>query len=236
MDHSEAAAMQAAERYVLGDMTVSEVEDFERHVFDCPQCSEELRALSLFQDNARAVFLDATADPVPVRVSREERSSGASPASLPATGRGAGWWRNIWASPWAAAPALATLVLGIFLGHAILWSPPAAQGVAAFPLYAASRGEETVVAPRSTAQFYTLYLDRTWEQEFPAYRAVVRTENGKEDIFSTAVDPPTPGGSIQVLISGHALAAGRHVLVILGVDGSGRETEAARYPFNLKFQ
>jgi len=32
------------------------------------------------------------------------------------------------------------------------------------------------------------------------------------------------------------LAGGRYVLVILGVDRSGRETEAARYPFNLKLE
>jgi hypothetical protein len=64
----------------------------------------------------------------------------------------------------------------------------------------------------------------------------VREETSGKDIFSTAIEPPAQGGTIQVLISGHALAAGRHVLVILGVDGSGRETVAARYPFNLKFQ
>src|SRR5258706_15049735 len=119
MANSEPTALQAAERYVLGDLSVSEVEEFERHFSDCPQCSEELRALALLQDNARAVFLDAPADPVPATNSGEERSPGASPASLPATGRGAGWWRTIWASPWAAVPALAALVLGIFMGHAI---------------------------------------------------------------------------------------------------------------------
>jgi len=48
--------------------------------------------------------------------------------------------------------------------------------------------------------------------------------------------PPPTGGAIQLLIQRHALAAGRHVLVILGVDRSGRETEAARYHFNLKLE
>jgi len=236
MDHSEAAAMQAAERFVLGDLTVSEAEEFERHLFDCPQCSEELRALALLQDNARAVFLDAGADPVPARASGEERSPSASPASLSATGRGAGWWRNVWARPWVLVPAMAMLVAGIFAGYEVGKRQDVAQSVSAFPLYAASRGEETVVAPPHAAQFYTLYLDRTWESDSPTYRAVVREETGGKEKFSAAVAPPSPGGAIHLLIPSHALAAGRHVLVILGVDRSGRETEAARYPFNLKLE
>lgn len=237
MDHSEATAMQAAERYVLGDLTVSEVEEFERHFFDCPLCSEELRALSLLQDNACAVFLDVHADPVPARAPGEERSPGASPASLPATGRGAGWWRNVWSRPSVLVPAMAMLAVGIFAGyfagHEMGTRGQTPQDISAFPLYAASRGEETVVAPKPSAQFYTLYLDRTWDSDFPSYRAVVQEETGKQR-FTRPVAPPAPGNAIHLLIPSHALAAGRHVLVIFGVDSSGRETVAARYPFNLK--
>jgi len=39
MDHLDAENMKAVERYMLGDLAVSEVEEFERHFFDCPQCS-----------------------------------------------------------------------------------------------------------------------------------------------------------------------------------------------------
>jgi len=131
---------------------------------------------------------------------------------------------------------MAMLAAGIFAGYEMGTRTQTAQSVSAFPLYAAARGEETVVAPPRSAQFYTLYLDRTWESDSPAYRAVVREEAGGKEKFSATVAPPSPGGSIQLLIPGHALAAGRHVLVILGVDSSGRETEAARYAFNLKFQ
>ena len=67
MDHLDADQTKAVERYMLGDLSVSEVEEFERHFFDCPQCSEELRTLTLFQANARAVFGEQDLAPIPIR-------------------------------------------------------------------------------------------------------------------------------------------------------------------------
>src|SRR5579872_1279797 len=101
MDHSEASQMEAVDRYVLGDLSVSEVEEFQRHFFDCPQCSEELRTLSVLQDNARAVLSEPSPRP--------------AHASLPAAESGAGWWQK-WLIP-ALVPALAMLTVGIFAGY-----------------------------------------------------------------------------------------------------------------------
>jgi len=70
MDHAEAQKLAAAERYVLGDLSVSEVEGFERHFFDCPECSEELKNLAVLRENARAVFIEGSApatEPKPTR-------------------------------------------------------------------------------------------------------------------------------------------------------------------------
>ncbi len=221
--------MQAAERYVLGDLSVSELEDFERHFFDCPRCSEELRILTVLQDNARAVFLEQSPRP--------------APASLPVPERGAGWWRGIgefWLRPWAAAPALAAVLLAVLAGYQALVIVPGlrrqaqVQPVSGYPLYAAARGEETIVAPPAGARFYTLYMDRTWDREFSSYRAVVREESGTER-YSVGLTAPAPGRPIQLLLPGQALAAGRYVVLIFG-DSLDRETEVARFPFTLKFE
>src|SRR5258708_36453221 len=101
MDHSEAITLKAAERYALGDLSVSEVEEFERHFFDCPQCSEELRLLSVLQENARAVFIEQSPGP---RIENPRES----------------WWSglaSIWRQPWAIAPAFAALVLALLVGY-----------------------------------------------------------------------------------------------------------------------
>jgi hypothetical protein len=66
MDHETAIRMNATERYFLGEMSGDDRDGFEEHFFSCPECSEELRALTIFAANAKAVFRDeATAAPPP---------------------------------------------------------------------------------------------------------------------------------------------------------------------------
>jgi hypothetical protein len=234
MDHAEAIQVKAVERYVLGDLSVSEIEGSERHFFDCPQCSEELRILSVLQENARAVFLEQSSTPsiatIPVS---------SLPATEPTAAR-AGWsfsWGALF-SPAIFGPALALLAVAVFTGYEIgdrkAGGP---QSLNAYPLYAASRGAETVVAPPKGAQFFTLYMDRTWDKDFASYRAVVRDEGqaGSERV-SLPLPAPAQGRLIEVLFPARSLAAGRYVLSVLGSDDSGHETKAADYSFTLRFE
>jgi hypothetical protein len=218
MDHLDAEKMGVVERYVLGDLSVSEVEEFERHFFDCPQCSEELRALTMFQENARAVFAEQDPAPraVPVQVPQStgrEVRTGFSPLSF-----------------MRAAMVLGALVIGVFAGYMAFSPRESAQPVSEFPLYAQSRGQETVVSPAAGSQYFTLYWDRTWDGEYPAYRAVLRDAAGA-DKFTLPLAPGAPGDAIHVLIPTHKLAAGKYVLVMFGGD-----TELARFPFTLQFK
>src|SRR5215469_1948156 len=223
MDHSEASQMEAVERYVLGDLSVSEVEEFERHFFDCPQCSEELRALAMLRDNARAVFIEQSLAPI----AASEPASQSEPAKQPERAVRARWWNfRIW------VPAMAMVALAVLGGYEVgeHRSAAAPQTVAEFPLYAAARGEETVIAPPAGAQFYTLYLDKTWDRDFPSYHAAFVTsgsQNGSES-FSLEVAAPAPGQAIHILVPVGELRAGRYTLVI-----SAGGSEIARYPFAL---
>src|SRR5262249_40135194 len=152
------------------------VEEFERHFFDCPQCSEELRILSVLQENARAVFIEQS--PGPLRQPTIEPAS-EIPREIQED-RVNLWGRlaAIWRQPWALAPALAAIALAVLVGYetGMRRQSEAPQSVSAFPLYSASRGEETVVAPPAGAQFYTLYMDRTWDRDYPSYTATLRED------------------------------------------------------------
>jgi hypothetical protein len=243
MEHAEAQQMRAVERYALGDLSVSEVEDFERHFFDCPQCSEELRLLCVLQDNARAVFIEQSSVPSfspavpegPVATSAK-RPNGRADSRAPA----ARWWQG-WAVAW---PALAMVVAGVFLGYQAGGRKTGEpQAVNAYPLHSPSRGTEALVSPAAGAQFYTLYMDRSWDTDFASYRAVVRDDPGHagagsgagSEKISMPLPKPAQGGTIYVLLPAHALPDGRYVLQILGKDASGAETTAAEYTFMLRF-
>src|SRR6267378_1972281 len=66
MDHNQAARIQAPARYLLGELSLPEREDFEEHFFTCRECAEELRTGAMFAANARAVFRDQVHRPTPV--------------------------------------------------------------------------------------------------------------------------------------------------------------------------
>ncbi len=236
MDHSEAMKLGATERYVLGDLSVSEVEEFERHFFDCPQCSEELRALTILQDNARAAYLEHGPGPFTAR----------QPAAGTELDR-AGWWmalRRAWGRPWVLAPALAGVVLAALAGYesGVRFHSFVPQPVSEYALYAASRGDLTAVTPPRGAQFYTLYMDRTWEHEYGHYRAMFLDDGvpNKPVRYAISLPAPAPGREVHVLIPTQALPAGRYVLVIYGLgdveEDSSKEAEVARYPFSLRFE
>src|SRR5579872_4049465 len=110
MDHTEAVRSNAAERYAIGDLPLVEVEEFERHFFECSQCSEELRTLSVLVTNARAVFSE------PVMVSPPVFQPAAEPvvavvqpveAQPRVIEKVRAWWRQ----PWVLGPAFAALAV-----------------------------------------------------------------------------------------------------------------------------
>jgi len=56
MDHEEAVRLQAAEKYVLGDLAEELCEAYEEHYFDCQECATDVIATAAFVDGARDIF------------------------------------------------------------------------------------------------------------------------------------------------------------------------------------
>jgi len=54
MDHNEAVRLQAAEKYVLGELPPPLRDEFEEHYFECEECAQEVKAAAEFLDNVRA--------------------------------------------------------------------------------------------------------------------------------------------------------------------------------------
>ncbi len=95
MEHKEAIRIHAVDRYLLGELTAVEREEFEEHFFSCGECSEDLHMGAILVDNSRAVLREEFPDPVP-----------ASPGAPPRPG-----WRLWWSQvPLAAAIALLAVV------------------------------------------------------------------------------------------------------------------------------
>jgi hypothetical protein len=56
MNHQEAKQSRAVERYLLGEMTPAERDEFEAHFFECTECAAELKAAGAFLEAAKTEF------------------------------------------------------------------------------------------------------------------------------------------------------------------------------------
>src|SRR2546425_931516 len=58
MDHEQATTRMAAERYIIGELTDAERDQFEEHFFDRHACAEDVRIGAIFRVNSQTVFAD----------------------------------------------------------------------------------------------------------------------------------------------------------------------------------
>src|SRR5690348_325958 len=74
MEHTEAMNSNAAERYLLGELSETEAESFEDHFFECRICGEEIReGTRVFEALGEVVREDRREEPKPVVVAFEPR-------------------------------------------------------------------------------------------------------------------------------------------------------------------
>jgi len=64
LNHDAFVEIQAAERYVSGELPPDMRDRFEEHYFSCPECAEEVRWEKMFAANARKVFEEEIREPL----------------------------------------------------------------------------------------------------------------------------------------------------------------------------
>jgi hypothetical protein len=223
MDHQEALRMQATERYVLGDLSSSEQEEFEEHFFTCAECAEDLRMGAVFAANARAVFREQT-----------RRPPATSPAVSPQ--KGSGWWT--WLRPAMAAPLAAAVALLCVVAYQNSVTIPqlkntvaeatAPQSVPSFSLKIA-RGDEPIAVPKGAHSFLlSFYLPQ--DAVLPQYQGELQTTSGTT-LRSFAL-PHLTGQPFTVLLRRSDFSSGAYVLKVYTAE----RTEIASYRFDLKFE
>src|SRR5439155_21871597 len=62
MDHNDAIQLQAAVKYVLGELSQVQRDEYEEHYFDCAECAVDIKALATFADTALEVMRQENAN------------------------------------------------------------------------------------------------------------------------------------------------------------------------------
>lgn len=221
MEHRQAVELQAAERYVLGELPRAVRDQFEEHFFDCQECAREVRACAAFLANARAALAEQTP--------------------------GESWsiYQRILAWRWLAPTALAAcLVLLAGSGYLALIALPSAkrqlaaltapQPYPAVFLRPVVRGEDQVITVRAGQQFVGLAVDVPPVAEAKHYQLDLFDPTGAL-AASVLAAPERPGAPLNLLLACSRLRPGRHSLVLCEVR-AGAQQELNRFQFLIQFE
>jgi hypothetical protein len=219
MDHLEAVRLQAAEKYVLGELSSEIREQFEEHYFDCSECAQDLKALTTFVTASRVV-LDET------------KASSAAPARAPRPQR-LGWFH--WLRPVIAVPAIAILAAVVLFQNAITIpsarKQAATQSVAevyesSYHLQGATRGGNMATVTLHPNENFALDFDFTPAQVFSSYTGTLMDASG-HSVTSFSLSGEQTNKELHLVIRGGIVHAGNYELVVVG----GQNSEVFRVPF-----
>jgi hypothetical protein len=233
MDHQEATAMMATERYLLGEMTPELRDAFEEHLFDCPECALDTRAAAAFIDHAKVLL--------PTMV--QQAAPAAQPAKLPGSpsggisGKLAAWWSRL-TRPLILVPAFATLLAVISYQNLVTY--PALQTAASEPrlgigteLRSLTRAANhpIVVSPGQQA---TLVLHIPQEVLYTSYTFTLYDGQGKSVWSQTAPTPANPDDAWSLSFPSGKLTSGTYKLDIAGVTSAGKTLPIEERTFDLQ--
>jgi Putative zinc-finger len=228
MDHNQAIQLQAAVKYVLGELSQVQREEYEEHYFDCAECAVDLQALATFADTTREVL-------------RQEKAIALAPDPTPMHG---GWLR--WLQPVTAVPVFAALLLIIAYQNTVTIPrarEEAASGAAQVfvssraPKMAVTRGGEEVKLSVRPNESLPLKFDFTPSPTFDAYVCQLQDESGRS-ILQLRVPGSFTNKELNLVVPASRIRPGKYALVFSGDPGAkGQSTkdEVLRLSFAVEF-
>ena len=220
MEHQNAMASKASERYLLGEMSEPERFDFEAHYFDCALCAEDVRTGAALARGIKAVCAeDATLRPQTAVVSESSRN---------------GWFS------WLRFPMLAPSAMALAFGCVAAWQTfvvipglrwaGSPQALSPVVLRAAARGEEQAITVKDPKGVSALSLDVNTAAPGGKLRYEVDGPGGGTRASGTAYAPPQASPLILVIPNAAIRESGEWVLILRDPEGA----ELARYPFSIR--
>lgn len=224
MNHQQAIDLQAAAKYVLGELSPAQRDEYEDHYIDCPECAKDVHAAAAFTDTAREVF-------------RQEECAGAEKARDRARG---GWFA--WMKPVVAVPAFAVLLLA--LGYQTLVSVPhwknlamqsAVSGVMpTFSLIESNtRGSELPTFRVKPNQVFGLFVEVPVDKAYSFY--VLRLEDPAGHATTLSTVSSAEAQKTVVAKVNPWEQSGAYQIVVLGLTGQDADPAKAATLATMKF-
>jgi Putative zinc-finger len=217
MDHRNAVASNASERYLLGEMSEAERFAFEAHYFECVECAADVRAGDILARSVRAVYSDGSAP-------RPKVPEAVAPLRS---------WRSAWLTTPSLVPLAASVVLCAVVGYQSLVVIPgldSSRAQAPVVLRAAARGDDQTVQLRAGEPYLMLSLDVNDAEPGSSLVYEILPQNGAVRDKGSAIAPPAGSPLIVTIPHSHLDRSGNWSVILRTPQG----IEVARYPFHLK--
>lgn len=230
MDHNEAVQEMAVERYLLDELTPELREQFEEHLFDCSECSLDLRAGSLFVQEAKVQLPELAAS-----------TPGSRPVAPARSPREKSDW-FAWLRPAFAVPTFACLLA--FIAYQNLATIPALRSASTEPrlvpwvsFHTGTRGNAHLNVPADRNQGAGILIELPQENAYTGYAFELYDPQGRRSWRHTAVlNPAGPGmGTFSLVVPGAGLQQGSYTLVISGLTPQGSRAEIDRRILDVHF-
>jgi hypothetical protein len=227
MDHSDALRLKATEKYILNELDPEQLDQFEEHMFDCPECAVDVRAAAMFVEQSKAVLSEARG-PVPVTVVSATRSS----------------WLD-WLRPAFAAPALALLLIVVGYQNLVTYpklhqavSTPQSVPWAAVNVGTYGAGDVGGEIPVSPERGFLLLVRIPPEAAFTQYSAEFFNPTGQRE-FSLGIPVPSDREKQDrwaIQIPGAKWVPGTYILKIKGTTSTGEVQDIGQTSVELRIQ
>ena len=202
MDHEYVTENRSVERYLLGELSDHDRDEFEEHYFSCPECAEAVRTGAYFADNARVVAKEKA---------RTDASSPNEGVTEMKTRQHPSLWHRM-AAPVGVAAAVTIAILGYqnLTGRASGRPHILARTV----LEPAARGEEKAVTLSRGQKSIVLKLDVNSDEPFAHYRVDIQTQDGRSIMHDTG--DKGADGALEIEVPSAELPPGHYILVVHG--------------------
>ncbi len=231
MDHTEAVQEMATERYLLNELTPEVRDAFEEHMFDCQECAMDVRAGSVFLEEAKAQLPQITA-PAAKKAPERERAANKKP-----------WW-TFWTMPGFAAPVFAAL-LGV-IAYQNIALIPGLRTAATEPLllpwtsvHAGTRGAAPTLVTADRKQGAVVLIDLPQEASYASYAYDLSDPQGKQIWSQTVVansQNESDAETLSLFIPGSGLKEGSYTLNLYGISPQGARTSIGRRSLDVHFR
>jgi hypothetical protein len=222
MDHTESIRLMAAEKYLLGELTPEQRDQFEEHFFDCQECALDVRAGAALVEHSKVVL----AEPVAV-----------SPARTPVAAKPGPF---AWLRPAFVVPVLAVLL--VVVGYQNLVTYPQLKQLASSPqilpwasINVSTRGTSTTQISTRPGEGFHLLVNIPPDSHYTSYTFDLSSPSGRLE-WSRTVPATSSDEARSIYVPGASQEQGIYTLAVRGNTTANGNSDLGHYSIEVQIQ